>query len=161
MALKPGDQQSNRPLLRLPQVIQKALQKFVGKNLFCGWNELSDAPWVSYIFGIPKKDICTRKYVYRLLWIRSGNANILLRWVIHFRYVNSQSFVLKILYPRIDALFDRMQGMIYVTVIELSQGYHEMRFHSKSKMYTAFRTSNETYPWCVALIGLAGMPGIW
>ena len=36
-----------------------------------------------------------------------------------------------------------------------------MRIHSDSKKFTAFRKSNETYQWCVAPIGLAGMPGIW
>ena len=35
-----------------------------------------------------------------------------------------------------------------------------MPLHSNSKKYTSFRTSNETYQWCVAPMGLAGTPGM-
>ena len=36
-----------------------------------------------------------------------------------------------------------------------------MRITSKSRKYTAFQTYAETYQWCVAPMGLAGMPGVW
>ena len=36
-----------------------------------------------------------------------------------------------------------------------------MRLHPNSKKYTAFRTSNATYQWCGAPVGLAGMPCNW
>ena len=118
--MQPGAQPSNRPPFRLSQVEQNALQKFVDENLSRGWIELSDSPWVSNIFGIPKKDPKTGTSVSRSEWIRSGNANILLRWVIDFRYVNSKSVVPKIHLPRADDLSDKMQGMSYYTVIDLA-----------------------------------------
>ncbi|KAF1316466.1 putative retroelement, partial [Globisporangium splendens] len=36
-----------------------------------------------------------------------------------------------------------------------------MRVHPNSAKYTAFRTQDETCQWCVAPMGLAGMPGVW
>jgi hypothetical protein len=126
-----------------------------------GWIELSDSPWVSNIFGIPKKDPKTGKAVKRTEWIRSGNTTIPIRWVTDYRHVSSQTIVPKIPLPRADDLFDRMVGMEYYSLLDLAQGYHQMLVHRDSRKYTAFRTHNETYQWCVAPMGLAGMPGIW
>ena len=63
--------------------------------------------------------------------------------------------------PRIDELFDKMEGMSYFIVIDLAQGYHQMVVLPSSRPYTAFRTHKETYQWCVAPMGLSGMPGVW
>ena len=47
------------------------------------------------------------------------------------------------------------------SVLDLAQGYHQMRVKPATRKYTAFRTHRETYQWCVAPMGLAGMPGVW
>ncbi|KAJ8542682.1 hypothetical protein ON010_g12129 [Phytophthora cinnamomi] len=44
---------------RLSNVEQDALDLFVAEKLKQGWIEVSDSPWVSNIFGIPKKDPAT------------------------------------------------------------------------------------------------------
>ena len=63
--------------------------------------------------------------------------------------------------PSIEELFDRMVGCKYVTLLDLAQGYHQMVVLPSSRPYTAFRTHKETYQWCVAPMGLSGMPGVW
>ena len=161
LMMKPSAQPSNRPPFRLSQVEQAALQDFVKEKIAKGWIEVSDSPWVSNVFGIPKKDPKTGESISRSEWLRSGNSSFPIRWVIDYRHVNSQTVVPKIPLPRIDELFDQMVGMKVFTVIDLAQGYHQMRVHPDSKKYTAFRTHNETYQWCVAPMGLAGMPGVW
>lgn len=152
---------SHRAPFRLSKTEQDALELFVKEKLKKGWIELSDSPWVSNIFGIPKKDPESGKQYSRSEWVRSGNATLPIRWVIDFRYINSQTNVPKITLPRIEELFDKMVGCEIYSVLDLAQGYHQMRISKDSRKYTAFRTHSETYQWCVAPMGLAGMPGVW
>nr|CCA27674.1 polyprotein putative [Albugo laibachii Nc14] len=71
------------------------------------------------------------------------------------------SIVAKILLPLIEELFDRMVGCKYFTLLDLAHGYHQMVVLPSSRPYTAFRAQKETYQWCVAPMGLSGMPGVW
>ena len=92
---------------------------------------------------------------------RSRNSKIPIRWVIDYRYVNSMSVVAKISLPLIEELLDRMVGCKYFTLLDLGQGYHQMVVLPSSRPYTAFITHKETYQWCVAPMGLLGIPGVW
>jgi hypothetical protein len=159
--MKPDARPSNRPPFRLSRTEQEALDLFVEEKMKKGWIEISDSPWVSNIFGIPKKDPHSGKQLSRAEWIRSGNATLPIRWVIDYRYVNSQTNIPKIPLPRIDDLFDRMAGCKVYSVLDLAQGYHQMRIAKESRQYTSFRTHSVTYQWCVAPMGLAGIPGVW
>lgn len=126
-----------------------------------GWIEVSNSPWISNIFGIPKKDPVTGKFPKRAEWLRSGNSKIPIRWVVDYRYVTSMPVIAKIPQPHIEDLFDRMVHCVVFLLIDLAQGYHQMVVHESSRPYTAFRTHKETYQWCVAPMGLAGMSGVW
>ena len=117
--------------------------------------------WVSNVFGLPKNDYVTGQAPTRGEWLRSGNFSQPIRWIIDYRYVNSHTKVPKIPMPLIEELFDQMTGCTVYTVIYLAQGYHQLIVNEPSRQYTAFRTHKETYQWCVAPIGLAGMPGVW
>ncbi|CAI5728185.1 unnamed protein product [Peronospora farinosa] len=152
---------SSRAPFRLSKVEQDALQQFVEENIRKGWIEVSNSPWVSNIFRIPKKDPATGKFPKRAEWLRSGNSKIPIRWVIDYRYVNSMSVVAKIPLPLIEELFDRMVGCTYFTLLDLAQGYHQMVVLPSSRPYTTSRTHKETYQWCVAPMDLSGMPGVW
>ncbi|KAF1331550.1 Retroelement pol polyprotein, partial [Globisporangium splendens] len=161
LQMKPNAVPSARAPFRLSRVEQEALQQFVEENLRKGWIEVSNSPWVSNIFGILKKDPVTGSFPRRAEWLRSGNSKIPIRWVIDYRYVNSSTVVAKIPLPLIEELFDQMVGCKVYTLLDLAQGYHQTVVESKSRPYTAFRTQKETYQWCVAPMGLAGMPGVW
>ncbi|KAF1313207.1 Retroelement pol polyprotein, partial [Globisporangium splendens] len=76
MNMKADAQPSNRPPFRLSQTEQEALRAFVEENLAKQWIEVSDSPWVSNIFGIPKKDLKTGEAPSRAEWIQSGNSSI-------------------------------------------------------------------------------------
>lgn len=60
----------------------------------------------------------------RAEWIKSGNSDASIRWALDYRCVNSQTDIPKIPQPRIDELFDRMQGCKIFSIIDLAQGYH-------------------------------------
>ncbi|KAF0776233.1 hypothetical protein AaE_000067, partial [Aphanomyces astaci] len=44
---------------------------------------------------------------------------------------------------------------------DLASGYHQMIVIPHARKYTAFRTLKKILQWCVAPMGMAGMPGIW
>ncbi|OWZ18963.1 LOW QUALITY PROTEIN: Retroelement [Phytophthora megakarya] len=159
--LKADARPSSRAPFRLSKTEQEALQVFVDDLLEKQWIEISDSLWVSNVFGIPKRDRKTGKQQSRREWIRSGNPTAPVRWVVDYRYLNSQTLVPKIPLPNIEELFDQMARAVVFSVIDLAQGYQQMRVKPACRPYTAFRTGTETYHWCVAPMGMAGMPGIW
>ncbi|GMF29442.1 unnamed protein product [Phytophthora fragariaefolia] len=161
VVLKPGATPSNRAPFRLSKVEQEALDIFVAELLKKNWVEVLDSPWVSNIFGVPKKGPATGKFPSRLEWLHSNNPHMPIRWVIDYRLVNAASDVAKIPLPHIEQLFDRMVGAVVFSILDLASGYHQMRMSPTSKQYTAFRTNHEIYHWNVAPMGLAGMPDTW
>ncbi|KAE9315814.1 hypothetical protein PR003_g18892 [Phytophthora rubi] len=161
VTLKKGAQPSSRAPFRMSKVEQDAFEEFVKDKLKKGWIKVLNSPWVSNIFAIPKKDPVTGQIPKRAEWLRSGNMKIPLRWVFDYRYLNSVTVIAKIPLPLIEELVDKMVGCVIYTLIDLAQGYHQMIVVKSSRPYTAFRTHKETYQWCVAPMGVAGMPGTW
>ncbi|GMF40127.1 unnamed protein product [Phytophthora fragariaefolia] len=97
----------------------------------------------------------------KIQWVPGGDPSKPVRWVIDYRYVNSATKIPRIPIPRIHEVFDRLAGAHVFTLIDLASGYHQMRMAFDSRQYTAFRAGSEIYQWCVAPMGLAGMPGTW
>ncbi|GMF22915.1 unnamed protein product [Phytophthora lilii] len=150
VVLKPGAKPSNRAPFRLSKVEQAALELFVADLLKNNWIQVSDSPWVSNIFAVPKKDPTTGKLPLRLEWLRSADPHMPIRWVIDCRLVNAASDVAKIPLPHIEELFDQMEGAVVFSILDLASGYHQMRMSPTSKQYTAFHSNHEIYEWNVA-----------
>ncbi|TMW66815.1 hypothetical protein Poli38472_014127 [Pythium oligandrum] len=127
LQMKEDAEPKSKGIYRLSKTEQDALEDFIQEKLRKGWIEVSNSPWVSNIFGVPKKDPATNTIPKRAEWLRSGNTKIPIRWVIDYRYVNSQTRVPQIPLPLIDELFDKMQGCSIFTVIDLAQGYHQIQ----------------------------------
>lgn len=68
----------------------------------------------------------------------------LIRWVIGYRYMESQTKNPEIPFSFRDELFDRMAGCAMFTVMDLAQGYQQMLVKSSSHQYTAFRMHKDT-----------------
>ncbi|GMF56052.1 unnamed protein product [Phytophthora fragariaefolia] len=136
--LKPEAKRRNRIPFGLSKVEQEASDIFVADLLKKNWIEVSDSPWVSNIFGVPKKDPVTGKFPSRLEWLHSNNPNMPIPWIIDYRVVNAASEIAKIPLPPIEELFDRMQGAIVLTILDLASGYHQMRMAPNSRQFTAF-----------------------
>ena len=89
--MKPDAIPSSRALFRLSKTEQAALESFVTENLKKGCVEVSNSPWVSDVFGIPKKDHVIGQAPTRGEWLRSGNCLQPICWVTDYRYVNSKT----------------------------------------------------------------------
>ena len=96
-------------------------------------------------------------YGHPVLFVKKKNGN--LRMCIDYRSLNQQTVKSRYPLPRIDDLFDRLQGAQVFSSIDLQSAYYQVRLKPEDVPKTAFTTPLGLYEFRVLCFGLTNAPG--
>ncbi|GJV34688.1 reverse transcriptase domain-containing protein [Tanacetum coccineum] len=120
------------------QELSSQLQELQDK----GFIRPSHSPWGAPVLFVKKKD---------------GSF----RMCIDYRELNKLTVKNRYPLPRIDDLFDQLQGARYFSKIDLRSGYHQLRVHEEDIPKTAFRTRYGHFEFTVMPFGLTNAPAVF
>ncbi|GKE74995.1 putative reverse transcriptase domain-containing protein [Tanacetum coccineum] len=134
------------PVARAPYRLAPSERKELSEQL----KELSDkgfirpssSPWGAPVLFVKKKDGSFRMYI-------------------NYQELNKLTVKNRYLLPRIDDLFDQLQGSSVYSKIDLTSGCHQLRVREEDIPKTEFRTRYGHYEFQVMLFGLTNAPAIF
>ena len=91
-----------------------------------------------------------------MLFVKKRNET--LRLCINYRQLNKITIKNNYSLPRLDNLFDQLQGAGVFSKIDLRSVYHQLRIKPKDILKTAFRTRDRHYEFTVMPFGLTNAP---
>jgi hypothetical protein len=83
------------------------------------------------------------------------------RLCIDYRQLNKVTIKNQYQLPRIDDLFDQMNGSTMFSKIHLISGYHQLQIKEEDIPNTAFKTRFRHYDFIVLPFGLTNAPGVF
>lgn len=137
--LTPGAVPPSRPTIRLSASELAELKKQLEELLRAGFVSPSKSPFGAPILFVKKKD---------------GT----MRMCVDYRALNNLTIKNSYPLPRVDELFDRLQGAQFFSKIDLVSGYHQIRIAAEDIPKTAFRTRYGHYEFNVLPFGLTNAP---
>ncbi|KAF5823820.1 putative nucleotidyltransferase, Ribonuclease H [Helianthus annuus] len=140
--LAPGAAPIARAPYRLAPTELEELSKQLQELLDKGFIHPSSSPWGAPVLFVKKKD---------------GTF----RMCIDYHELNKVTVKNRYPLPRIDDLFDQLQGSSYYSKIDLRSGYHQLRVRDEDVSKTAFRTRYGHYEFLVMPFGLTNAPAVF
>nr|GEZ77861.1 DNA/RNA polymerases superfamily protein [Tanacetum cinerariifolium] len=140
--LIPGTQPISKALYRMAPIKLKELKEQLQELLDLGFIRPSVSLWGAPVLFIKKKD---------------GS----MRLCIDYRALNRVTIRNRYPLPRIDDLFDQLQGAKFFSKIDLKSGYHQLRVKQQDIPKTAFRTRCGHYEFLVMPFGLTNAPAVF
>ncbi|KAJ9544983.1 LOW QUALITY PROTEIN: hypothetical protein OSB04_024690 [Centaurea solstitialis] len=137
--LAPGAAPIAKTPYRLAPAEMKEMRNQLKELLDKGFIQPSTSPWGAPVLFVKKKD---------------GSF----RMCIDYRELNKVTIKNKYPLPRINDLFDQLQGASYFSKIDLRSGYHQLRVREEDVPKTAFRTRYGHYEFLVMPFGLTNAP---
>ncbi|GJS65083.1 putative reverse transcriptase domain-containing protein [Tanacetum coccineum] len=140
--LIPGAAPVARAPYRLAPSEMKELSEQLQELSDKGFIRPSSSPWGAPVLFVKKKD---------------GSF----RMCIDYRELNKLTVKNRYPLPRIDDLFDQLQGSSIYSKIDLRSGYHQLRVREQDVPKTAFRTRYGHYEFQVMPFGLTNAPAVF
>ncbi|MCO5608596.1 hypothetical protein L7F22_062809 [Adiantum nelumboides] len=137
--LIPGSSPPNKPPYRVSQAQQEEIMRQVNELVEKGMVRPSSSPFCSPVLLVQKKD-----GTYRMC--------------VDYRALNRITIKNRFPVPRVEDLFDKLQGSTYFSRIDLKSGYHQIRIVDEDIVKTAFCTSFGLYEYLVMPFGLTNAP---
>ncbi|KAJ9554217.1 hypothetical protein OSB04_018262 [Centaurea solstitialis] len=140
--LTPGAAPIARAPYRLAPTEMKEMMTQLQELSEKGFIRPSSSPWGAPVLFVKKKD---------------GS----MRMCIDYRELNKVTVKNRYPLPRIDDLFDQLQGAGCFSKIDLRSGYHQVRVKEDDIPKTAFRTRYGHYEFLVMPFGLTNAPAVF
>ena len=137
--LAPGTGPISIAPYRMAPAELKELKMQMEELLSKGFVKTSTSPWGAPVLFVKKKD---------------GS----LRLCIDYRQLNKVTIRNQYPLPRIDDLFDQLQGAKVFSKIDLRSGYHQLKVRREDVPKTAFKTRYGHYEFLVMPFGLTNAP---
>ena len=140
--VEPGTVPISKAPYRMAPAELRELKVQLQELLDKGFIRPSVSPWGAPVLFVKKKD---------------GS----LRLCIDYRELNKVTIKNKYPLPRIDDLFDQLQGATVFSKIDLRSGYHQLRIKGSDVPKTAFRSRYGHYEFIVMSFGLTNAPAVF
>ncbi|KAL0556754.1 hypothetical protein IC582_005270 [Cucumis melo] len=140
--LEPGTVPISRAPYRMAPAELKDMKVQLQELLDKGFIRPSVSPWGAPVLFVKKKD---------------GS----MRLCIDYRELNKVTVKNRYPLPRIDDLFDQLQGATVFSKIDLRSGYHQLRIKDEDVPKTAFRSRYGHYEFIVMSFGLTNAPAVF